>query len=144
MIKYIPPVVRGAFGYDADVVSLETGFVDESPSLTQQSFKDECDINTIVRRFGLSGAMPEPLAPQYGDFSDAVDFHSAMNAVRSASEGFMTLPADMRKRFDNDPANLIRFLQDDANRPEAIALGLVDAPPSPPFVPPVSPPSEVS
>lgn len=144
MTKFSSPIVRGAFGYDTDAVSRETGYVDNSPSLTQQSFQDECDINTIVRRFGLTGAMPEPLEPRYGDFSNAVDFHSAMNAVRSASEGFMTLPADLRKRFENDPANLISFLQDGANLKEAVSLGLVNPPPSPPPSLPVDPPPSES
>ena len=40
---------RSAFNYDVDAVSKDTGFVSDEESLTQQNFKDECDINTILR-----------------------------------------------------------------------------------------------
>ena len=40
----------------------------------------------------------------------------------------MTLPADLRKRFSNDPGQLLSFLENEDNRAEAIKLGLVNAP----------------
>jgi len=36
----------------------------------------------------------------------------------------MALPSDVRKRFSNDPAELIDFLADKKNDEEAIKLGL--------------------
>lgn len=123
--------VRSPYNYDRDAVSRETGFSSELPSRTKQSFRDECDINTIVRRFGLTGEMPPPLSPQFGDFSNVVDFQTAMNAIRHAGESFMTLPASLRSRFDNDPSKLIAFLENKANFDEAVKLGLVNPPPLP-------------
>lgn len=120
---------RSPFNYSTDDVSRETGFSSDKPSLTKQSFREECDINTIVRRFGLTGEMPSPLSPQFGDFSEVVDFQTAMNAIRRAGEDFMTLPASLRSRFDNDPSRLIAFLEDKANFDEAVKLGLVNSPP---------------
>lgn len=120
--------VRQVFKYDADSVSRETGlFCDPAEGLTDPSHKDECDINEIVRRFGITGELPQAVAiPLSGDFTDVVtDFHSAMNMVRSAEEGFMALPADIRQRFGNDPGQLISFLEDDKNREEAEKLGIV-------------------
>ena len=85
----------------------------DDKSLTQQHFAEECDINEIVRRFGLTGTVPEDYrAPQYGDFSEVTDYHTALNAVRAADAAFMELPADLRYRFSNDPARLIAFLED--------------------------------
>ena len=124
--------LRSFGSYDPDVVSRETGFECVGPSLTQQSFRDECDINTIVERFGLGADMPEALPPRFGDFSEVTDFHSAMNAVRIAGEGFMLMPAAIRARFENDPARLIKFLEDPGNFDEAVKLGIVNAPPAPP------------
>jgi phage internal scaffolding protein len=49
-----------------------------------------------------------------------------MNRVFAAQDEFDRLPAQIRARFDNDPANLIEFLENSDNRPEAEALGLVD------------------
>ena len=123
------PFLRTPYNYDVDKVSDETGLVCSDPSLAQQNFKDESDINYIVRQFGLTGQLPgQTISPQYGDFTGVLDYHSAVNAVLAAQDEFMELPAQMRARFDNDPAKLIDFLQNEENREEAIKLGLVDKP----------------
>lgn len=120
--------LRSPFNYDRDAVSDETGQANVEPSLAQQSFEEECNINTIVERFGLTGQLPEPLSPSYGDFSGVSDFQTAMNAVADAQAGFMTLPGELRARFGNDPSRLISFLDDPSNQAEAISLGLVNKP----------------
>lgn len=132
--------VRNPYNYDADKVSLETGLTCKDKTLTQQHFKDECDINVIVERFGLTGEMPQVLnMPTYGDFTGIFDFQSAMNTVRQAEEAFMTLPANMRARFHNQPHELLEFLNDDNNKDEAIKLGLVNKPEEPPQPPTAAP-----
>lgn len=132
--------MRAAFGYDSDAASKEAGmaFTEVDPttgeivpqrSLTQQQFKEECDINEIVRRFGLTGKVPETFqAPVSGDFTGVTDFHSAMLAVRRAEEAFMELPGELRERFNHDPGRLIAFLEDGRNLEEARKLGLVPMP----------------
>lgn len=123
--------LRAPGQYDPDAVSLETGLAcDPDEGKTQQQFAEEVDINTIVKRFGLTGELPfSGRVPLSGDFTEVTDFHSAMNLVVEAEEAFMRLPADLRKRFDHDPGKLIAFLEDDANREEAEKLGLVNKPP---------------
>ena len=102
---------------------------DPEEDVAQQQFKEEVDINTIVKRFGLTGALPENLRmPVSGDFTGVTDFQSAMNLVRQAEEEFLRIPADVRARFANDPGQLMAFLDDEKNRDEAIKLGLVNAP----------------
>lgn len=128
MTKVVDIFLRSPYNYDRDSVSSDTGQSNELPSVTQQSFEEECNINTIVSRFGLTGELPEPLSPQYGDFSNVSDFQSAMNAISDAKSGFMSLPGDLRARFRNDPGELISFLENPANRDEAVSLGLVDKP----------------
>jgi len=124
------PFLRTPYNYDGDKVSDETGLSCPEPTLAQQNFKDECDINHIVRQFGLTGELPgKPLSPQYGDFTGVLDYHSAVNAVLAAQDDFMELPAQLRSRFNNDPAELIDFLELEENREEAIKLGLVAAKP---------------
>lgn len=130
--------VRSAYNYDRDAVSQETGLdceraldpetgeLVDTPSLAKQSFAEECDINTIVRKFGLTGQMPVGLRmPTFGDFLDIPDYHSAMNAIREADESFYALPAELRARFGNDPGAFVEFCSDESNRPEAEKLGLV-------------------
>lgn len=119
--------LRTPYNYDRDAATNESGLACEEPSLAQQHFKDECDINNILRQFNITGLLPEqPLSPRYGDFTGIGDYHTALNRVIAAQDEFDSLPAQIRARFDNDPANLIEFLNDDANRPEAEELGLVN------------------
>lgn len=122
--------VRAPYNYDADAVSAENGVVcPESESVVQAQFAEECDINTIVRRFGLTGQLPENLrVPQSGDFTDVKDFHTAMNVVRAAEEAFMQLPGEVRARFENDPGRMLSFVEDVNNRDEAIKLGMIPKP----------------
>lgn len=121
-----PPFIRSQYNYDTDQASRESGLDCKDKSLAQQHFRDEVDINTIVERFGLTGMLPQVTAlPQSGDFTGIFDFQSALNTVRLAQEQFMALPAKMRARFHNNPQELLVFLEDDENRPEAEKLGLV-------------------
>ncbi len=104
------------------------------PSLTKQSFRDECDINFIMSRWKRTGEMPPEKAgtmrPHYGDFSNPNDYMEAANRVIEANEAFESLPSFLRDRFANEPANLIAFLADPENQEEAIKLGLAErAPP---------------
>lgn len=111
----------------------------KEPDRTQQSAKDECDINLIVAaaQRGAGIKHVNPAVPQYGDFTGLPDYKSALLMVNKASDMFMSLDAFVRERFGNDPGRLLDFLSDDKNRDEAIKLGLVKAPDAPPPVDPV-------
>lgn len=105
-------------------------------SLTQQSFAEECDINTIVKRFGLDGTLPVGVRmPTYGDFSGVDDYKSALLAIMAARDSFAQMPARVRLRFENDPQKFVEFCSDPANKEEAIKLGLVEAPAAAPAAP---------
>lgn len=127
----IGSVLRAFGNYDVDAASDAAGIkFDPDEGRTQQSFKEECDINEIVRRFGLTGEVPENLhMPQSGDFTGVTDFQQAMNIVRQAEEEFLRVPAGIRARFNNDPGAMMAFLEDVNNRDEAVKLGLVNPPP---------------
>ena len=95
-------------------------------SMTQQQFKDECDINLIVERARKSGFINVPSEqPIYGDFADVGDFIEAQNLIAQASQYFDGLPANIRARFSNSPAEFLRFINDEANVDEAVSLGLL-------------------
>lgn len=98
------------------------------PTLTQQQFAEDADINVLARRFGLDKvAIPAaPLDPSfYGDFTEVPDLRTAMDLVNEATNRFMDLPAKLRERFDNNPAKLWHFVNDPENGPEAVRLGLL-------------------
>lgn len=144
--------------YDEDRDEYErlgTDIVCEDESLTQQQFKADADINVLVRRFGITdGAIPPAVVdPAYfGDFSDEVDFRTALDRTRDAIERFEALPAELRNRFGNDPVALYSFVSDEKNAEEAVSLGLLkkrapeasqaapSATPPAPAPAPVSPP----
>lgn len=125
-------MLRTFGSYDVDAASFESRLnfdVEKCRDRADQSFKVECDIRELVRRFGLTGQMPPNFKmPQYGDFTGVSDFHTAMHVVVEAEQAFMELPAEMRRRFANDPQLLMEFLADEGNRDEAVKLGLVNKP----------------
>lgn len=129
------PFLRTQYNYDMAEASKESGLACLDPSMAQQQFCEESNINFIVDRYGLNGELPADVrVPQYGDFTGVGDYQSALNAVREADASFMELPAKVRSRFDNDPQKLLEFVANDANRAEAVSLGLV-----PELAPPVEP-----
>jgi len=121
--------VRSEFNYDMMKASDASGLsCAGDPGVTKQSFVEECDINTIVRRFLKTGELPDPVRmPTYGDFTSVFDFHSAMNAVAQARESFEELPAEVRARFHNDPGEFVDFCSKEENLEEARKIGLVPA-----------------
>lgn len=118
--------IRSAYNYDRDAESLASALECKDASLTRQEFAEECDINTIVRRFGLTGEVPVNVRmPMHGDFQELVTFQDAMNALISAQKAFEQMPANVRARFGNDPGVFVDFCSDPANVDEAIKLGLI-------------------
>lgn len=123
--------------YDFEARSQEFGLSCKDESLAVQSQRDEADINTLVKRFGITGQMPQNVrAPTFEDFTEVFDFQSAMHAVMAAQESFMQMPADVRSRFGNDAQEFVRFCSDKDNLEEMRKLGLaipaapvVDTPP---------------
>lgn len=107
---------------------------DKDVSVTQQQFAEECDINTIVKRFGLTGELPvaqrTPLP--YEHFYGEMSYQDMLNGVLAAQKSFNDLPAHVRQRFGNDPAALVDFVSRSENRDEAIRLGMVPKPPEAP------------
>lgn len=99
-------------------------------SMTCQSFKDECDVNRIVSSFEKTGVIPHgnTSSPMYGDFSTSFDYKEALELVMHAEESFASLPANVRLRFQNDPAAFLDFVNDPANSDELVKLGLAFKP----------------
>lgn len=135
--------------YVRDPMSFDTHLYDKGidcsvePSMTKQEFAEECDINTIMRRYETTGRIDHVNSrmPEYGDFASVPDYQSAVNTVLEAESMFAELPARMRDRFGNNPQRLLEFLADPENRKEAEELGLVQPAPPPPPPPEPNPPA---
>lgn len=84
-----------------------------SESMVQQHFKDEVDINTVVRRYGITAGMPfGPDGGMYGDFTGIVDYDSAVALIKDTEDRFHRIPAEIREKFNNNPGLLVKFAQD--------------------------------
>lgn len=108
------------------------GSVPEGESMTQQQFKDSCDINKLIARHAQTGFYYDPFKDMqlnsrqamYGDFSDVLDYRSSLDAVNRVQEAFMELSAEIRHRFEHDPAKFLEFIMDPSNAEEARKIGL--------------------
>jgi len=96
---------------------------------TQQNFKEESDINVITARYLKTGVFPNAResAGIFGDFT-SVDYMEMRNAIADIGQTFDTLPAKVRNKFQNDPYQLIRFVEKPENFEAALKLGLVTPP----------------
>lgn len=102
--------------------------LDTGPGLTKQDFGEESNINYIMKRFQATGQMPvspTSLAPVFADVSGIGGYADVVRRVTAVEEAFAQLSPEVRKRFSNEPLELVEFLQDPANRDEAVKLGLV-------------------
>lgn len=103
----------------------QIAFQADSP-YTDQSFKEEADINTIMKRYQSTGELPvlDDPSNNFLDVSD-YDFTEHMNAVTEAREMFAALPSTLRDRFYNSPAHFLDFVENPRNRTELAELGLL-------------------
>lgn len=95
---------------------------------TKASFRDECDINVLMRRYLQQGGQLPPAVRvgTYGDFSGPTELMDAYELVKRAELQFASLPSGVRERFKNQPAAFLAFVQDKSNQAEAKKLGLLE------------------
>jgi len=126
-------------------IMLAHGELVRPPSMTKQEFLKESDINNILKQYSVSGMLTHVSAKAamgaYQDLPDAIDFQESLHQVEAARAAFMTLPAKLRARFDNEPAEFLAFASDPANLEEMRTLGLakplpLQDPPEPQKQPP--------
>lgn len=112
-----------------------------SKDMTRQEMAAECDINRIMARYLRSGNVDhfKKWGGQYMDVPP-LDYQEAMNIQLTAQAMFDDLPAHVRKKFDNKPAEFLEFVQNPKNADELITLGLRKKPvePAKPSNPPAT------
>lgn len=113
--RYNPPKAAG----------VSTGYACKTPTLTQQHFKEQCDVNNIINRFtasarasgaSLSDLLPPVTSKDFADVSNVGDFLDASNRVARMVETFEALPADVRRRYQDQPSVFVQAL----NSPEEL------------------------
>jgi len=120
--------------------------IDTGPGLTKQNHKAECDVNLILQKFQRTGVIAHRVEHQ-AQYDDAtgIDFQEAMNLVTTTQEMFNDLPSSLRKKFNHEPAQFLKYVNDPNNLEEMIELGLATRQePEPPIQVTVTnpPPSE--
>lgn len=120
-----------------------SGLTCEDESLTQQQFKDECDIDCILRRYDQTGVLVDPLSErrlaQFGDFSNLPSFAEYQNRLAEVSEYFMSLPPEVRSNFANDVGTFIEAIGNPDNESKLVELGILEKVPSEPSEPHLTP-----
>lgn len=96
-----------------------------STERAQQQFKEDCDINTIMRRIQKGGATDHiaKYQPEYG-FATPLSYHESLNIVRRADSMFNDLPSEIRNEFSNNPEAFLEFVQNPDNAQRAKELGI--------------------
>lgn len=118
------------------VADPKTGKLEKMPSMARQEYREQCDINNILKQFKKTGIINHISAQAqqgaYEDLPDPMEYQDALNAVMVAQESFATLPSKVRTRFDNDPERFLAFMMDPKNAEEIYELGLAVKPASSP------------
>jgi len=102
----------------------------KGPGRTRQDQKDSCDLNLIMRKYTKQGILPRlnPKTPTYGDFTTASSYHEALDKLQRADELFAALPAALRSSCENDPAQLIEYVESGEHDDELIDMGVMEPP----------------
>lgn len=102
----------------------ETG---EVIDLVDRAYAKECDINLIVDRFMRTGEMlpPAPEGLQYGDDTARPRYEESKKLVLESEAWFESLPAKLRRRFDNQLSVMMEFMENSDNYEEAKELGII-------------------
>lgn len=102
--------LRTPYNYDRDEVSKNTALISDSETLTQQNFRDETDLNIMIRKYGVL-----PVSEvNWKEFDATVipqDYQQLQNMLREADQAFMDLPAEVRKAADNDPQKFLAIVE---------------------------------
>lgn len=123
------PRVLNGMNFDRRAWSDRHGLACTDVSRAVQEQKDEANINTIVRMFGITGQLPQGVRiPTYDDFTGVDDYRSAIEIANAAEASFAALPAQLRAELDHDPQKFVDWCMDENNKTRMTELGLVNAP----------------
>lgn len=83
---------------------------------TKQAFKDETDITKMLSRAQKAGTMShlQKYEGTYGDFAD-YDFLQNTIMLTQGREVFDALPSELRREFNQSPADFFAYVNDPAN-----------------------------
>jgi phage internal scaffolding protein len=100
--------------------------INTGEGITEQCHKKECDMNHILKDYKRTGFIRHAKENQgrYDDIS-VQDFQDAMFKVAEATNMFNDLPANLRKDFNNNPAEFLGFVQNPDNQEKLQKMGII-------------------
>lgn len=105
--------------------SKKVGYSCIGPSLTDQSFKQECDIGFIIENYAKMGKSFDNTNLNYYDCTTVQDFQNAQMIVAECKSNFEQLPSVERDRFKT-VENYLEFISNKANLKECYEKGYID------------------
>lgn len=104
-------------------------------SKTKQAFRDGTRVDMVLRKYAAMGVDANNVGlfqsnvarMEFGVADTVKDYQLQLNRVLAVQKYFASLPSKIRDRFANDPANMLDFMADPANKDECIKLGLLKA-----------------
>lgn len=102
--------------------------INTEPSKTQQQFKNDVNVNNIMKKYHATGQITHLNNRQgaYADISNAQDYFTSLTTIKQAGEAFDQLPSGIRKKFNNDPGELLEFIHNPNNFDECVEMGIFD------------------
>ena len=91
--------------------------LEKDPDRTDQSHKDQCDINRILDKAKRTGVVTHlnTHGHSYGDFTD-FDYEDAQIQIAKANSIFYDLGAEVRREFGNSPKAFFEFVNNPENK----------------------------
>lgn len=102
--------------------------INEEPTKTQQQYKEQVDVNNIMKKYKKTGSITHlrnAANGVYMDLTQIPSYEEALMQIEKAQRAFEEIPSHIRLKFNNDPSQLISYLKDPSNLQEAITYGLV-------------------
>lgn len=96
------------------------------PSMTKQEFKNDVNMNSIMKRYRSTGILPVSNAKAvFGDFSKVYDYQTAVQKVMEIDEEFLKLPSHVRERYGNNPDMFMQAISNHQGLQALINEGII-------------------
>lgn len=106
--------------YDMNHAYMIEGTDTGPDTLVRQEFKDELDINLILKRHGVTALNGHFQVPQFTENDETIDLQQAIHAAEDAEAAYSRLPKYLHDRYPSLAA-LIAAIEDgslDPHKPE--------------------------
>lgn len=102
--------VKTAYNFDPNENSVNTGLECKDESRTKQSFKEDADLNVMIRKFGVE-TVAEPNWAELDVSNIPGDYHKVRNQLIEADELFQSIPSHIRASVDNDMGKFLALVE---------------------------------